>query len=206
MAVSEREYAEVCRGTVGTCDDARCPLHGWCHDGCGQRTPRADQGRTGARMQRRHMPFRFLRGHSPGSKASLRLGPTAPHGIPAERLRPLVLDLVDWYGGWKRTAKAAGVSYGTLYYIVVGHHRHVHHETAARLWKAADKVDNRHQRTPMLDPAPLRAKLDSVNASLTPGTALYRAAYRPLSIAQADRIACALGFHPSEVWPEWDLL
>lgn len=43
---------------------------------------------------------------------------------------------------------------------------------------------------------------------LSKGTALHRAMYRAvqegsLTWIMADRLACALGHHPSDLWPEW---
>lgn len=115
--------------TRGTCDDTACPSHGYCHDGCGDLRPLADQHHR-PRNWTRDMPLMWKSGHSPDCKGSDR----HQNDVPVERVRPLARWLHEETGSLVAAAAVAGLSQGTFDIICYSRSKKgVHPKSAAAI-------------------------------------------------------------------------
>jgi hypothetical protein len=96
---------------LGTCFDS-CAQYGWCHCGCGER-PTLAKNTVEDLHRLRGEPFIFRAGHH-ARVFRRQAGHWSKHGVPVERVRPLLAWLHERHGTWASVAELLQMPKGTI--------------------------------------------------------------------------------------------
>lgn len=196
----EQVFAPTC-GEHGTCEPS-CPMYGWCHCNCGERTTKPVESYVGRGYDRNHYHryrWQHWRPYNPydGDKCAVRY----------EEVAGMVQALWDEYG-LKGTAKRVGVSIRCVSMWHNGHYKHVQRATAKKIEKAWEAMSLNLLRT-KVSMAPLRQYFRDnglvINAVWPEPHPYQRQIQREWgSLLMADDMATSLGLHPYQIWgPGW---
>lgn len=123
---------------MGTCNDKACPMHGYCHCGCGRKPKPASQNRA-SRHLTKGMPAMWCSGHHHHG------GGFKQTGIPVEKVRPLLAWLHKRYGSYRELSAIFNIPVGSLFCVATSKRQKTVSPALARKIRDAVLIHKRPQ-------------------------------------------------------------